>query len=74
MALNGRLVTGPNLRGRLTASQGGAGIPDGSVTTDKIANLAVTTGKLANGAVTADKLAVTLTTTVTDGEMTITLA
>jgi len=36
---------------------GGGDVPDGSITTDKLADDAVTTDKLADGAVTTDKLA-----------------
>lgn len=57
------LVQDVVLHGRLATSQGGAVIPDGSVTTDKIANLAVTTAKLAQGAVTEGKLASNAVTT-----------
>lgn len=57
MALKGRLVTGPRLKARLAASQGGGMVPSGSITTDKLADGAVTTPKIANGAVTGQKLA-----------------
>lgn len=71
MNLSGRLVTDPQLRGRLASSQGGGLVPDGSVTTDKLADGAVTTIKLANGSVTADKLSATVTYTVADENLTI---
>lgn len=81
MNLRGRLVTDPHLRGRLAASQGGGMVPDGSVTTTKLADGAVTTAKLAggavttvklaNGSVTANKMSVTFTYTVADENLTI---
>lgn len=57
MNLSGRLVTDPQLRGRLASSQGGGLVPDGSVTTNKLADGAVTTIKIADGSVTTAKLA-----------------
>lgn len=57
MNLSGRLVTDPQLRGRLASSQGGGLVPDGSITTDKLADASVTTPKLADGAVTGNKMA-----------------
>lgn len=73
------------LRGRLaTSSGGGIEPPNGSVTTPKIADGAVTGPKIASGAVTgdkiglravtADKMDVSTTYTVTDGDLTISLA
>lgn len=71
MNLSGRLVTDPQLRGRLASSQGGGLVPDGSVTTNKLADGAVTTIKIADGSVTADKLGATVTYTVSDENLTI---
>lgn len=79
------LVSRLTLRGRLAGSVavsgGGPLVPDGSVTTDKLADGSVTTSKitdgavtgqkLADGSVTADKLSATVTYTVADENLTI---
>lgn len=79
MALDMGLV----LRGTLAATQGPPVVPDGSIGTGKLADGAVTNPKIADGAVigpkiaskavTADKMDVSITYTVTDGDLTISL-
>lgn len=51
------VVSDVTLRGRLVSAEGITGVPDGSISTDKLVDGAVTSQKLADGAVTEAKLA-----------------
>lgn len=51
------VVSDVTLRGRLASAEGVTGVPDGSISTNKLVDGAVTNNKLADGSVTTPKLA-----------------
>ena len=68
------VVSDVTLRGRLALAEDITGVPDGGISTDKLADGAVTGPKIAQGAVTFDKMNVTIGYVVADGDLTISLA
>lgn len=66
------VVSDVTLRGRLASAEGITGVPDGSISTNKLLDGAVTSQKLADGSVTTLKLAASAVTTdkLADGAVT----